>query len=99
MSNPASIVASPFGWHDTNGEPGPEYTITRGNNVYAKEDDEGDGSLSGQDYSPDGGEELNFNFTADLSLQPADNMDASITNLFYVNNMMHDVWFFCFIVV
>ena len=93
VSNPASIVASPFGWHDTNGEPGPEYTITRGNNVYAKEDDEGDGSLSGQDYSPDGGEELNFNFTADLSLQPADNMDASITNLFYVNNMMHDVWY------
>ena len=93
VNNPASPVASPFGWHDTNGEPGPEYTITRGNNVYAKEDDEGDGSLSGQDYSPDGGEELNFNFEADLNLQPANNMDASITNLFYVNNMMHDVWY------
>ena len=93
VNNPASPVASPFGWHDTNGEPGPEYTITRGNNVYAKEDDEGDGSLSGQDYSPDGGEELNFNFEANLNLQPAENMDASITNLFYVNNMMHDVWY------
>ena len=26
--------ASPFGWHDINGVAGPEYTITRGNNVY-----------------------------------------------------------------
>ena len=56
LSNPADPIASPFGWHDTNGVDGPEYTITRGNNVYAREDDEGDGLGTGinADYSPDG---------------------------------------------
>ena len=93
LSEPADPNASPFGWHDINGVDGAEYTITRGNNVYAKEDDEGDGSLSGTDYSPDGGLELNFNFQADFTLSPSENMDASITNLFYVNNMMHDIWY------
>ncbi len=95
LSNPADPEASPFGWHDTDGIDGPEYTITRGNNVYAREDDEGDGLGTGinTDYSPDGGAELNFNFQADFSLPPSENMDASITNLFYINNMMHDIWY------
>ena len=93
LTEPADPDASPFGWHDTDGVEGPEYTITRGNNVYAKEDDEGDGSLSGTDYSPDGGSDLNFDFQADLDQQPADYMDASLTNLFYINNMMHDIWY------
>jgi hypothetical protein len=33
--NPADTLASPFGWHDINGVAGPEFTITRGNNVHA----------------------------------------------------------------
>ena len=33
MSNPADPIASPFGWHDTNGVAGAEFTDTRGNNV------------------------------------------------------------------
>ncbi len=95
LSNPADPIASPFGWHDTDGVDGPEYTITRGNNVYAREDDEGDGLGSGinTDYSPDGGAELNFDFQPDFSLSASENMDASITNLFYINNMMHDIWY------
>ena len=36
LSNPADPIASPFGWHDTDGVDGPEYTITRGNNVYVR---------------------------------------------------------------
>jgi len=32
--NPADAIASPFGWHDTDGVDGPEFTITRGNNVH-----------------------------------------------------------------
>ena len=31
--DPAVAPASPFGWHDTNGIAGAEFTITRGNNV------------------------------------------------------------------
>ena len=68
--NPADPVASPFGWHDTDGNIGPEYTITRGNNIYAREDDEGDNSQSGTDYSPDGGNSLNFIYDFDISGDP-----------------------------
>ena len=38
VKNPADPSASPFGWLDTNGRPGAEYTITRGNNAYAYTD-------------------------------------------------------------
>jgi hypothetical protein len=34
VQNPADATASPFGWHDTNGVAGPEFTITRGNNTH-----------------------------------------------------------------
>ena len=94
LVEPADPSASPYGWHDTDGVVGPEYTITRGNNVYAKEDDEGDGSMSGIDYSPDGGTSLTFNFdNTNLDQPPAEYMDLAITNLFYTNNMMHDIWY------
>ncbi len=93
VSEPANDIASPFGWHDINGVNGPEYTITRGNNVWAREDTEGDGGMSGLDYSPDGGDALNFDFELDFDQPPVGYQDASITNLFYVNNMMHDIWY------
>jgi hypothetical protein len=35
VTNPADADASPFGWHDTDGASGLEFTITRGNNVHA----------------------------------------------------------------
>ncbi|HEX6207659.1 MAG TPA: M36 family metallopeptidase [Actinomycetota bacterium] len=38
VENPAEETASPFGWHDTDGAMGPEFTITRGNNVHAYTD-------------------------------------------------------------
>jgi extracellular elastinolytic metalloproteinase len=38
VENPAEETASPFGWHDTDGSPGAEFTITRGNNVHAYTD-------------------------------------------------------------
>jgi Fungalysin metallopeptidase (M36)/PA domain/Fungalysin/Thermolysin Propeptide Motif len=38
VTNPADAIGSPFGWHDTDGVAGPEFTITRGNNVHAYQD-------------------------------------------------------------
>lgn len=81
--------ASPFGWHDVNGQVGPEYTITRGNNVYASEDKDAD-NLPGQ--SVDGGINLTFNNPFDITKSAAQYTDAAITNLFYWNNLLHDVW-------
>lgn len=51
---PHNVIASPFGWHDTDGVVGAEFNDTQGNNVDAFE-------------------------------------DAAITNLFYWNNITHDV--------
>ena len=91
ITEPASPNASPFGWHDDNGIVGADYTITRGNNVWAKEDNRGDNSVLNS--SPDGTSTLNFDYTLDFNLSPLDYQDAAITNLFYLNNMMHDIWF------
>ena len=90
LSEPSSDVASPYGWHDINGVDGPEYTITRGNNVWAREDVDG---LGGNGYSADGTSELNFDFELNFDQQPIGYQDASLTNLFYINNMMHDIWY------
>ena len=90
VTDPADPVASPFGWHDTDGAPGAESTLTRGNNVNAQEDQDANNSGG---FSPDGGPTLDFLFDWDPSLQPATspNLEASIVNLFYANNVMHDI--------
>jgi PKD repeat protein len=88
VNNPHDSLASPYAWHDTNGVDGAEFTITRGNNVHAYED-ANDDNLPG--YAPDGGAGLNFNFSYDGSQPPLTYQDASITNLFYMNNICHDV--------
>lgn len=86
---PFDPVASPYGWHDVNGLAGADYTITRGNNVYATEDAD-DNDIPG--YAPDGGSSLVFDFPY-AGGSPTTYLDAAITNLFYMNNMMHDVWY------
>ena len=90
VTNPAEATASPFGWHDTNGAAGAEFTITRGNNVWAQEDANGN---NGTGASPSGGSSLDFDFPVNLNQSPSAYRDASTTNLFYWNNIMHDVWY------
>ena len=83
------LTASPFGWHDTNGAAGAEFTVTRGNNVNAYED----GNNSG--YQPDGGVNLDFTGYPFSQIYTNANQyeDAAITNLFYWNNIIHDVMY------
>ncbi len=81
--------ASPYGWHDTNGASGQEYNITRGNNAHAYQDRNESDSSAGDE--PNGGNNLDFNFAYDANAEPITNTDAAITNLFYVNNRIHDI--------
>lgn len=90
LLEPADNDASPFGWHDTNGIAGAEFTNARGNNVWAMEDRNGN---DGFGYSPNGTQTLNFDFPLDFNQEPEGYQDVSITNLFYVNNVMHDIWY------
>ena len=87
--NPADEVASPLGWHDTDVRTGiGSSTHTRGNNVFAQEDVDGDDSSG---FSPDGGNALDFDFPVDFEQEPALNQSAAITNLFYQLNVAHDI--------
>ncbi len=88
VSDPADAEASPYGWHDVNGSPGAEFTITRGNNVHAFSDHTDSGTSSGNE--PDGGASLDFLFDADFNDDPTEYVDAATTNLFYYLNIMHD---------
>ena len=89
--NPADTLGSPFGWHDTNGAVGAEYTITRGNNVHAYEDFQNN-NVSIND-EPNGGSALKFDFPYNATVEPDSNRNAAVVNLFYINNIMHDLSF------
>ena len=91
LNNAAFAAASPYGWHDINADETVDYTITRGNNVYAYEDMNNSNSPG---YSPDAGGALEFNYPYDINGEPLDNMDASLTNLFVWNNYLHDLSYF-----
>jgi extracellular elastinolytic metalloproteinase len=97
--NPEDESASPFGWHDQ-GSNGKVFSSTAGNNVWAQANWEGDFSYEDK-YRPDGVKDsdgsLIFNFPVDFSKDPQEYINASVTNLFYWNNVMHDVfWQFGF---
>ena len=85
-------VASPFGWHDTDGVDGAEFTVTRGNNVYAYTDTNGDNNPD-SGSAPDGGSALQFDFPLDFTQGPSAWRPAAVTNLFYWNNVVHDVFY------
>lgn len=81
-------AASPYGWHDVNGQDGAEYTITRGNNVHTWPDRNGT-YVPGNE--PDGGASLVFDFDYTNGAEPIVNVVPATVNLFYSNNMMHDI--------
>lgn len=92
--DPADPIASPRGWHDTDGVPGPESNDTSGNAVFAQEDVNGDdaggvfpfGSPPQQFIDP-------IVFGIDPNRQPEVYQLGSIVNLFYWNSLLHDVFY------
>jgi extracellular elastinolytic metalloproteinase len=89
LINPSNGDASPEGWHNQGDK---TFTNTIGNNVYAQENHDG-----GNDYlnneRPEGGASLNFDFPLDLTKDPKDYLDVATTNLFYWNNVVHDLFY------
>ncbi|WP_332368244.1 M36 family metallopeptidase [Spirosoma telluris] len=73
------------GWHNDGMT---SYTITRGNNVWAQEDVNNNNGTGASPVSAT----LDFNFPYTFGLNTAiSNQNAAITNLFYWNNLLHDV--------
>lgn len=88
VTNPWILASSPEGWH-SNGVT--HYTTTRGNNVYAYDDKDANENTFGT--SPDGGATRNFNFPYDANTKAINNLSAATTNLFYISNKVHDIFY------
>lgn len=86
--DPQDATASPFGWHDTNGVAGAEFTDTRGNNASVQED--ADHNDTGG-VRPDAGSSLTFDFPLDTSQTPVNFQSAAATNMFFWINRLHDI--------
>ncbi|HVM11697.1 MAG TPA: M36 family metallopeptidase, partial [Actinomycetota bacterium] len=95
VTSPADALASPFGWHDTNGAAGPEFTTTQGNNVHAYLDTTNTATTGvvPPGLDAEGGPTLTFDFPWNPDLPPTATKDAAVTNLFYWNNVIHDVFY------
>ncbi|WP_300675471.1 T9SS-dependent M36 family metallopeptidase [Soonwooa sp.] len=91
LTDPWDITASPLGWQD-NGTS--SFTYTRGNNVHAYFDNAATNTPPTTDRT-DGGPSYNFNFpyAEGPNISAYDNKHSAITNLFYANNMIHDVFY------
>ena len=103
----ANPTYSPYGWQVSQAPAGTfpdSYSLapsgkflTRGNNVAAYDDNSntvsgaGNANYNSPTSSPDGGPTLNFDFPFDQANGPRPNLNAATTNLFYWNNMVHDV--------
>lgn len=88
VNNPWILASSPEGWH-SNGTT--HYTITRGNNVYAYDDKDDNEYTFGT--SPNGGSTRNFDFPYNPAALTYTNLSAATTNLFYISNMVHDIFY------
>ncbi|WP_370898001.1 T9SS-dependent M36 family metallopeptidase [Chryseobacterium gossypii] len=88
VTNPWMLTSSPEGWHSDGVN---HYTITRGNNVYAYDDKDDDENTFGT--SPDGGASRNFDFPYNPLALPYTNLAAATTNLFYITNKVHDIFY------
>lgn len=87
----ADPTASPYGWHDLNGVAGADTVDTTGNNVNAQTDlDNNDQYIPTQDVRPTS-LTRDFQPTLDLRQFAPAYREAAVVNLFYWNNVNHDL--------
>ncbi|MEL7119088.1 MAG: M36 family metallopeptidase [Bacteroidota bacterium] len=89
LFDPSDRAASPFGWHDIDGQEGAEFTTTRGNNTHTYFDAQANNEPDGDE--PEVGDSLIFDFDFNPQASPTVNKNAALTQLFYTTNVVHDV--------
>ena len=103
IANPENATASPKGWHDTNTIAGNtaslKYTYLRGNNSWARADYGNTNptthstTSTANGYSPTNtGLIFDYSYPG-VAVAPSTYVDAATTNLFYMTNVLHDVWY------
>lgn len=95
ITSPSNALASPNGWHNANTIGGTNqsliFTHSRGNNAFVQEDANGN---NGNGIRAEGGASLAFDFSyGGQSALPTSYTSAASTNLFYMANIIHDVWY------
>ncbi|CCG54322.1 Probable M36 fungalysin family metalloprotease precursor [Flavobacterium indicum GPTSA100-9 = DSM 17447] len=99
---PLAVAASPNGWHNTNGTIGggtaaTQFNYTRGNNVFAYSDFTNVNPANPTTYTNASAgtyPNLTFDFAyPGNGVVASTYIAAATTNLFYMNNIMHDVWY------
>lgn len=100
---PSTLAASPNGWHNAHttanqgGFPSVKFNYTRGNNVHAYSDFSNAGTASvAASAAPSSGTfpDLVFDHPyPGTSVDASTYIAAATTNLFYMNNVMHDLWY------
>lgn len=101
VTNPEYVTnASPNGWHNTNATIGSSsiatrFASTRGNNVLAKDDFDANNTGGNLTAASSGTyPDLTFDYAyPGTSVAANTYIDAATTNLFYMNNIMHDLWY------
>ncbi len=96
VTNPWSAAignATSLKWHN-NGTS--DFSSTRGNNVWAQEDRNGDNGTGVSANSTTIGDPITFDYTPSFTVTPTQttpvkNQQFNITNLFYWNNIIHDL--------
>ncbi|KAJ2375511.1 hypothetical protein IW150_002509 [Coemansia sp. RSA 2607] len=83
LENPAHPKASPKGWA--------KHNQTSGNNVFAQSNPDG-GYQWLHNFRPTSAERV-FDYELDLNKQPTTYIEAAVTQLFYTNNFMHDLFY------
>lgn len=90
--SPSGSPATTLKWHDDGTG---DYNYTRGNNVWAQEDLNGNNGTGTPATSTTALPDLTFDFAPDTTVSPTlttpPNQQFNITNLFYWNNLMHDI--------
>ncbi len=82
----AGDPSATLGWHNDGNQ---TYNYTRGNNVWAQEDRNGN---NGTGASPNSAT-FTYDYPLNLNNDPSTYTDAATTNLFYWNNLIHDVFY------
>ena len=85
VTNPWNPAASPDGWHSDGTN---SYEYSKGNNAFAYTDLLSDNKVG---RVAEGGPNRIFDFPLDINTPYENYEQAALTNLFYMNNMMHDI--------
>ena len=90
ITNPDDATASPSGWHDDGVS---TYTSTRGNNVVARDDQDGDNNTLGP-ITGESSAGLVFDYPyGGPGVAASSYLDAASAQIFYMSNVVHDVYY------